>query len=107
MADEFSHFAKAMTDNDVSLATGQTPEEAALARLVVDTLGMEISAGDIVPDAPLYKEGLGLDSIDILEIALVISKTFGFQLRADDEENIKIFGSLRSLNRHVQQARTK
>ena len=96
-----------MTPNDTSLAQGQTAEEAALARLVVETLGMEISPEEIVPQAPLYQEGLGLDSIDILEIALVVSKNFGFQLRADDAENIKIFSSLRSLNQHIQRCRTK
>ncbi len=96
-----------MTQNNVSMAIGQTTEEATLAHLIIDTLGMEISSQDIVPEAPLYKEGLGLDSIDILEIALVISKNFGFQLRADDAENVKIFSSLRSLNQHIQRARTK
>jgi len=48
---------------------------------------------------------LGLDSIDILEIALAISKTYGLKLRSDDENNTKIFSSLRSLNRHIQEHR--
>ena len=96
-----------MTPDETSLTEGQSAEEAALARLVVETLGMEIAPQDIVPTAPLYQEGLGLDSIDILEIALVVSKNFGFQLRADDTENVKIFSSLRSLNQHIQRCRTK
>ncbi len=96
-----------MTSNDTPLAPDQSPEEAALARLIVETLGMESAPEDIAPSAPLYGEGLGLDSIDILEIALVVSKKFGFQMRADDADNVKIFSSLRSLSQHIQQFRTK
>ena len=77
-----------------------------LAEMVVATLNLEVSANDIDPDAPLYREGLGLDSIDILEIALAISKKYGFQLRSDDSDNVKIFSSLRSLNEYVQRQRT-
>jgi acyl carrier protein len=84
-----------------------TPEELELARLIVATLNLETAAAEIDPEAVLYREGLGLDSIDILELALAISKTYGVQLRADDENNLKIFSSLRSLNRHIQQHRTK
>jgi acyl carrier protein len=84
-----------------------TPEELELAGLIVTTLNLETAAADIDPEAVLYREGLGLDSIDILELALAISKTYGVQLRADDENNLKIFSSLRSLNRHIQQHRTK
>ena len=79
-----------------------TAEERELAELIVATLNLELSAGDIAPDAPLYREGLGLDSIDILEIAMAVSQTYGFQLRSDDSDNIKIFSSLRSLSKHVQ-----
>ncbi len=82
-------------------------QERALAELIVTTLNLETAAADIDPDAPLYREGLGLDSIDILELALAISKTYGVQLRSDDENNLKIFSSLRSLNRHIQQHRTR
>ena len=82
-------------------------EERELAELIVSTLNLELSAGEVDPDAALYREGLGLDSIDILEIALAVSKTYGFQLRSDDSDNIKIFSSLRSLNEHVQRSRTK
>lgn len=81
--------------------------EQALAGLIVATLNLETTAADIDPDAPLYRDGLGLDSIDILELALAISKTYGIQLRSDDENNLKIFGSLRSLNRHIQQHRIR
>jgi acyl carrier protein len=82
-------------------------EEAELARLVVATLNLEISATEIDPEAPLYGEGLGLDSIDILEVAMSVSKTYGVKLRADDKNNTKIFRSLRSLNSHIQQQRGK
>jgi len=83
------------------------PGETELARLIVTTLNLEVRAEDIDPEAPLYGEGLGLDSIDILEIALAASRTFGVKLRSDDADNRKIFGSLRALNRHIQQHRTK
>jgi acyl carrier protein len=84
-----------------------TPAERELAQLIVSALNMDISADQIDPMAPLYREGLGLDSIDILEVALVISKTYGVKLRADDENNLKIFRSLRSLTDHVQQQRPR
>jgi len=89
---------------DSSIAS---PEELELAQLIVVTLNLEVAAAEINPAAPLYREGLGLDSIDVLELALAISKTYGLQLRSDDENNLKIFSSLRSLNRHIQQHRTK
>lgn len=83
----------------------QSAQEAELARLIVKTLNLEMSAVEIDPQAPLYGEGLGLDSIDILEIALVVSQQFGVKLRADDKNNVQIFGSLRSLNAYIQQNR--
>lgn len=83
----------------------QTIEEAELAHLIVATLNLEVAAEEIDPGAPLYSEGLGLDSIDMLEIALVVSQRFGVKLRADDENNIQIFGSLRSLSRFIQDSR--
>jgi len=82
-------------------------QEHELAVLIVATLNLEIDATKIEPEAPLYKDGLGLDSIDILEIALAISKNYGFQMRSDDSDNIKIFTSLRNLNQHIQTHRTK
>jgi acyl carrier protein len=80
-------------------------EERELAELIVSALNLENPAADIDPDAPLYGEGLGLDSIDILEIALAVSKRYGVQIRSDDNDNVRIFSSLRSLNEHVQQQR--
>ena len=78
-----------------------------VAELVVSALNLEISATDVQPDEPLYGDGLGLDSIDILEIALVVSKQYGLQLRADQEDNHAIFHSLRSLSDHIAAQRTK
>jgi acyl carrier protein len=90
------------------LNTGtMTPGEIDLARLIVATLNLEVRAEEIDPAAPLYGEGLGLDSIDILEIALAVSKAYGVKLRTDDEGNRRIFGSLRSLSQHIQLQRAK
>ncbi len=83
-----------------------TPEELALAQLIVSALNLDVGAAQIDPTAPLYRDGLGLDSIDILEVALVISRTYGVKIRSDDENNLKIFSSLRSLSQHIQQHRT-
>jgi len=80
--------------------------ERELAELIVAALNLEIAAVKIDPQAALYREGLGLDSIDILEIALAVSKKYGFQLRSDDSDNIRIFSSLRNLSEHVQRHRT-
>ena len=55
----------------------------------------------------MYGAGLGLDSIDILEIALIVSKQYGIQLRADDQENAQIFRSLRHFAQYVAAQRTK
>lgn len=82
-------------------------QEAELAQLIIKTLNLELAPGEIDPDAPLYGDGLGLDSIDILEVALTVSKVFGVKLRADDKNNVKIFQSLRGLNSYIQQHRTK
>jgi acyl carrier protein len=86
-------------------STVQTPEEADLARLMVDALNLEMNVDDIDPLSPLFGDGLGLDSIDVLELALAISKTYGVQLRADDADNETIFQSLRNLNAHIRQRR--
>lgn len=84
-----------------------TPEELELARLIVTTLNLEARAEQVDPAAPLYGEGLGLDSIDVLEVALAVSKAYGVKLRADDENNRQIFSSLRSLGQHIQQHRAR
>lgn len=83
------------------------PEEVEVARLVVSALSLEIAAEDIAPEAPLFGAGLGLDSIDALELALAISKAYGVQLRSDDERNHRIFASLRSLTTHIEKHRAR
>ena len=77
-----------------------------VATLLVESLNLDVAPDAIDPDAPLYGEGLGLDSIDILELALVVSKRYGFQLRSGDEDNLRIFSSLRSLAGHIAAHRT-
>jgi acyl carrier protein len=78
-----------------------------VAELIVAALNLEVAPGEIEPDDPLFGEGLGLDSIDVLEIALVISKRYGFQLRSDNEDNVRIFSSLRTLASHIAAKRSK
>ena len=84
----------------------QTTHERELAQLIVTALNLEdVPPESIDPEAALFGAGLGLDSIDALELALGISKQFGFQMRSDDESNKRVFGSLRSLSDHIQQYR--
>jgi acyl carrier protein len=83
------------------MAFAQTELQREVAALLVEALNLDIAAESIDPAAPLYGEGLGLDSIDILEIALVISQRYGFQLRSDDQDNARIFTSLASLADHI------
>jgi acyl carrier protein len=78
-----------------------------IAGLIVASLNLDISEAEIDPAAPLYRDGLGLDSIDILEVALVVSKKYGFKLKEDDQDNVRIFRSLESLAAHVAERRTK
>lgn len=74
--------------------------------LIVEALNLDVPASEVDPDAPLYGDGLGLDSIDMLEISLVISKRYGFQMRSDNEDNEKIFASVRALAGHIAAHRT-
>jgi acyl carrier protein len=88
-------------------APERTPLEAELASALVQVLNLDVKADDIDPRDSLFNEGLGLDSIDVLELALEVSQRYGFQLRADDENNHAIFQSLRTLASHVAQHRTR
>ena len=82
--------------------------ERELADMLVEVLHLEVAASDIDPAAPLFgDQGLGLDSIDILEIAVAISKKYGFKLRSDDPDNDRIFGSLRALASHIAERRPR
>jgi acyl carrier protein len=95
-----------VTPETAPQAGALSPQELELARLIVATLKLDQDPAQVSPTAPLYGEGLGLDSIDVLELALAISKAYGVKLRSDDEDNAKIFGSLRSLSQHIQAHRT-
>ncbi|MBU6396892.1 MAG: acyl carrier protein [Rhodospirillales bacterium] len=80
----------------------QSFAEAELASLIVSTLNLDTAAAAIDPEGSLYGDGLGLDSIDMLEISLVVAQRYGVKLRADDENNQSIFKSLRSLSAYIQ-----
>ncbi len=85
----------------------QTEAERELAELLVESLNLEdVAPAAIDPEAALFNDGLGLDSIDALELALAIGKRYGFQLRSDNDDNRRIFASLRALSAHVQANRT-
>jgi len=87
--------------------TQQTALEEEVATLIAEAVNLERPVAEIDPDVPLFGDGLGLDSIDVLEIALAVSKKYGFQLRSDDPANRRIFGSVRSLSAHIAQHRTR
>jgi len=89
-------------------APTQTAFELELARAIAEVTNLELPPERIDPAAPLFgDEGLGLDSIDLLELALVISQRYGFSLRSDDPDNRRIFASLRNLAAHIAQHRGK
>ncbi len=90
-----------------TLPTDTRALEQEIAHLIVQGLNLPLSPEQIDPDAPLYGEGLGLDSIDILEIALIVSKQYGVVLRADNQENEHIFSSLRQFARYVAAHRSR
>ena len=80
----------------------QTEEERKLAELIIECLNLEdVAAEDIGPDEPLFGEGLGLDSIDALELALAITQNYAVQLKADDKNMKQAFGTLSSLNEFI------
>ncbi len=84
----------------------QTATEKEVAQLIVEALNLEdVDAGDIEPEAPLFREGLGLDSIDALEISMAVTQKYGFQFRSDNPDIVRIFSSLRTLAEHIQQNR--
>jgi acyl carrier protein len=86
-----------------SSASAQTPAEHELAQLIVSSLNIDwVQPEQIDPDAALFGGDLGLDSIDALELALAVSRRYGFQLRSDNPDNQRIFGSLRALCAHIE-----
>ena len=84
-----------------------SPQELEVASLIVDALNLEdVSASDINPDTPLFRDGLGLDSIDALELSLALKQKYGFHIQSNNEQNVRIFSSLAALTDHVQHSRT-
>ena len=96
-----------MTEITPPICANDQTLQLEVAQLIVEALNLDIKASEIAPDAPLYGDGLGLDSIDILEISLVISKQYGLQLRADDQDNQSFFSSLSSLTAYIASQRTR
>jgi acyl carrier protein len=101
--------SKAGGPGEATLAGRRMDElEQELAESIIDALGLpDVRPDQLTSETPLYGEGLGLDSIDILEVALVVSKRYGFELRSDDPENERIFRSLGSLADHIRRHRSK
>jgi acyl carrier protein len=80
----------------------QSAGERELAELIVTALNLEgVVPADIDPEAALFKTGLGLDSIDALELAIAIDRRFGVKIEAEDERNREIFRNVASLARHI------
>ena len=84
-----------------------SPLEAEVAKLIVRTLNLKVEPAQIQPEEPLFGDGLGLDSIDALELSLVISQSYGYQIRSDNPETVATFASLRSLCKSIGKNRTK
>ncbi len=82
--------------------------EQDIKALIVTTMSLEdVAADDIDTEAPLFNEGLGLDSIDALELGLALQKRYGVTLAADSEETRRHFASVRTLAAFVATARTQ
>ena len=96
-----------MQDNQKPAVPSAADLQREVAELMIECLNLEVTADQVTPDAPLYGDGLGLDSIDVLEVALVVSKRYGLQLHSDSEDNQHIFSSLRSLADYIAAQRTR
>jgi acyl carrier protein len=93
--------------NSPSAAQANAELEREVAQLIVSALNLEVTPESIEADSDLYGDGLGLDSIDILEIALVVSKQYGIQIKTEGDDNFRIFKSLGSLSAYIAEKRTK
>ena len=96
-----------MQDDQKPAVSSTADLQHEVAELMIKCLNLEVTADQIALDAPLYGEGLGLDSIDVLEVALEVSKRYGLQLRSDSEDNKQIFSSLRNLSEYIAAQRTR
>ena len=80
--------------------------ESELKQLVINTLELEdITADDIKTDEALFDDGLGLDSIDALELGMAVKKKYNLQLSSDKEENKKYFYSIKTLEEFIESKR--
>ena len=80
-----------------------TELERDIARLIVDTLALDhLTPDDIAPDQPLFGQGLGLDSVDALELALALQNRYGLAIASDSREARRHFETVRSLALYVQ-----
>lgn len=86
----------------------RTDLENEVAELIIESLNLEdVTVADVDPEAALFREGLGLDSIDALELSMAISQKYGFKIQSDSKENAEIFSSLRALSSHIESNRTQ
>lgn len=85
----------------------KSPLETEVANLIIEALNLEdIEVDDIEPEAVLFGDGLGLDSIDALELSMAISQRYGLQIKSGDSENQRIFSSLRALSQFIEAHRS-
>lgn len=83
------------------------PLEQEVAQFIIDTLNLEdVKVTDIDPSAPLFVKGLGLDSIDALELGVGLQKKYGIKLSSDAAETRKHFASVQALAALVQDHRS-
>ena len=83
---------------EAAASASQTELERELKQLIVDALKLEDTAPeDIESEEPLVGDGLGLDSIDILELAMAVHRRFGVKTGSDDSQNREVYSSVRSL----------
>ena len=95
-----------MQNNQKPTVASSTDFQREVAQLLIECLNLEVTADEITPDTPLFGDGLGMDSIDVLEVALTVSKRYGVQMRADSPDNTHIFSSLRHLADYIAAQRT-
>jgi len=80
--------------------------EAEIKQLIIDTAKLDdAEVADVDADTPLFAEGMGLDSIDALELAVAIRRRYGVRVQADDAQNARIFASVKSLAAYVAASR--
>lgn len=80
-----------------------TPAQSAIAQMIIDAVNLEdVTVADIDPDASIFNDGLGLDSIDALEISLALNKAYGIKIKAGEQNVAEIFSSVAALSAFVE-----